>query len=195
MKVALATVLVAAAVAIATGEPTPGPDTWVLTTIDQVPTKGQLDTVLTVPMHPPPVQQLLDFARDDSEDVGVRLRAIAALSNYCSASPCPDMDPVHAALTELINGNASAHSGSGLLLLRAAIEADGPLKVSNDLGILGPLLDHPSRDIRAATARALGQLCNSNAITPLRQRYQNESTDQVKLAISATLRMLPCPVN
>jgi hypothetical protein len=38
-------------------------------------------------------------------------------------------------------------------------------------------------------------LCNSNAITALQQRYQNESTDQVKLAISAALRTLPCPVN
>jgi hypothetical protein len=192
MKLALALVLVGVLVAVATGEP-PNAQTWVLTTIDQVPTKGQLDAVLNMPMQPPPEQQLLTIAQDTTSDVGIRLRSVTALSKYCTQA-C-DGDPVHTALSNLIRDNANAHSGSGLLLLRAAIEAIGPLKVSNDLGILAPLLDHPSRDIRAATARALGQLCNSAAITPLRQRYQNESTQQVKLAISATLRSLPCPVN
>ena len=86
--------------------------------------------------------------------------------------------------------------GSPVLLLRAAIETLGPMGVASDVGVLVPLLDHISRDIRAATARALRDLCNTQAITPLRVRYAKEQTDQVKLAISEALRILDqCTTN
>jgi hypothetical protein len=190
MKLRVAAVLVGALVAVAMGEgSTPDPH-FALTTIDEVPTKGELELALTDETDPtPPEQKLIAYALGSGGDVGIQLRAIAALTNYGSGAD------VHSTLTGLIAAYATAHSGSELLILRAAIEADGPLKVQDDLGILAPLLDHPSRDIRAATARTLAMLCNSNAITALQQRYQNESTDQVKLAISAALRTLPCPVN
>jgi hypothetical protein len=194
MKLGVAALLVGGLVAVAIGEDMQHQEqTWALTTIDQLPTKGQLDTVLTDPMQPPPVDQLIAYARntDGNTNAGVRLRAITALTNYCQ--PCTADDPVHTTMTDLIAANASAHAGADLLILRAAIEADGPLKVSTDLGILAPLLDHPSRDIRAATAHALAQLRNCQATTALRTRYQNESTDQVKLAISETLRILSQP--
>lgn len=165
-----------------------------LTTIDSVPSSDDLvSATLSVP------DDLVAIAAnlDGGYEPAVRLRAIHALAVYCTSpsATCPAAGPVHTTLTDLIGSTASAHAGSDLLVLRAAIEADGPLKVATDLDLLVPLLDHPSRDIRAATARALGQLCNTGAINPLRVRYQNESTDQVKLAISATLRTLPCPVN
>ena len=68
---------------------------------------------------------------------------------------------------------------------------DVPPDVSlDDVGLLVGLLDHASRDIRAATARALRDLCNSNAVVPLRMRYTVEPTEQVKLAISDALRIL-----
>jgi HEAT repeat protein len=78
------------------------------------------------------------------------------------------------------------------LLLRAAVEALGIARTGNpdDVPRLVPYLDHPSRDIRAATARALRDMCNTGAIVPLRTRYQNEQVDQVRLAISTALRDL-----
>ena len=44
------------------------------------------------------------------------------------------------------------------------------------------------------TARALASLCNANAITALRARLGHEGIQQVKLAISDALRVLPCIV-
>ena len=96
----------------------------------------------------------------------------------------------HTSVATVITATATAHDGSQVLLLRAAIETLGTMRVSSDASTLQPLLDHPSRDIRAATARALRDLCNNQAITPLRARYSVEMTDQVKLAISEALRIL-----
>jgi HEAT repeat protein len=79
---------------------------------------------------------------------------------------------------------ANVLSGSDLLVLRAAIEALGTLQVATDLTVLAPLLNHPSRDIRTTTADALRDLCNSQAIAPLRVRYSEETVAQVQLAIS-----------
>jgi hypothetical protein len=166
-----------------------------LTTIDTVPSTDDLaQATLSVPDD---LVAIALAATDDGStvDPGVRLRAIHGLAVYCTATgnSCPDGGAIHAALEQLITSNAGAHAGSDLLLLRAAIESDGPLKVQTDLSFLAPLLDHPSRDIRAATARALAQLKNCQATSALRQRYQNESTDQVKLAISEALRILSQP--
>jgi HEAT repeat protein len=80
-----------------------------------------------------------------------------------------------------------------LLILRAAIEALGALEIGTDVPVLSPLLDHPSQDIRATTANALGDLCNNAAIEPLRVRYSEETVPQVQLAISQALRLLGAP--
>jgi len=81
-------------------------------------------------------------------------------------------------------------------VLRAAIEALGPQRVGNDLALLVGQLASPSRDIRAAVAHSLRDLCNTQAIGPLRQQQQAESSDQVKQAITEALRVLgqgsPC---
>jgi hypothetical protein len=87
-------------------------------------------------------------------------------------------------------------AGTSILLLRATIESIGVAKSGdpNDVSRLTPFLDNLSRDIRAATAFALRDLCNSQAITPLRNRYNIElgstGVPQVRLAISAALRDL-----
>ena len=190
MKHVLAVLLLAGTVAIATGNT--GLPTSVqnaLTTIDTVPTKAQLDDAFTKSAQPP-LQTLSAIAGDPAADVGVRLRAIHALAKYCSASPCASSDLAHQSVLDVIVATRLATSGSQVLLLRAAIETLGPMRVSGDVAILNPLLDHPSRDIRAATARALRDLCNPQAISPLRIRYSGETTDQVKLAISEALRIL-----
>lgn len=187
MLVALA---IAGAAAVATGTtnlPEAGV-THALTTIDSVPTKSQLthvfggDPVLAL-------QSLATLAKDPAGDYGVRLRAIHALAKYCP-EPCSTSESAHVALTDLIAAHRQELSGPNLLLLRAAIETLGTLQVSSDVTVLVALLDHPSRDIRAATARALRDLCNTQAITPLRVRYTSEPTEQVKLAISEALRIL-----
>jgi hypothetical protein len=189
MRIVVAALLVGALVSVAMGEDMQH-QTWALTTIDSIPSSDDLThATLVVP------DDLVRIASnaDGNQEPGVRLRAIRGLAVYCTTpgNTCPLT--VHDTLQTLIQTYASAHSGSDLLLLRAAIEADGPLKVLDDLALLGPLLDHPSRDIRAATARALAQLKNCQATSVLRQRYQNESTDQVKLAISEALRILSQP--
>ena len=193
-------VLVLVSVAGATTQ-LPQPVLNALTGIDTQPTTPQLDMVWGGKV--PARDNLSMIAQDASADVGVRLRAIHALAKYCPPSdmpaPCTTTEPAHQALAALITNNAAVRAGSGLLLLRAAIESLGPLRVGNDLSLLLPLLDHPSRDIRASTARALRDLCNTQAINPLRVRQSHESIEQVRLAISDALRVLsspPCaPVN
>lgn len=165
-----------------------------LTTIDSVPTRAQLQGHdLVVP------DDLITIAAnvDNKFEPAVRLRAIHGLAVYCTSEgvTCPDGSPAHTALVNVITANTAAQAGADLLVLRAAIESLGPLQVPGDLQQLSDLLNHPSRDIRAAAARALAALCNTSAIGALRIRYQNESTDQVKLVISETLRILSQSTN
>ena len=186
-RLAIATVLLVALITGAATIPLDQQQQEALTTIDTVPSKALYESL------PTPLTQadIEGVAADGSANPAFRLRAIHALSTYCATPPpCADNDPAHMTLAALISANGSAHSGADLLILRGAIEAIGPMRGSNDLPVLVPLLDHPSRDIRATAATALGALCNTGANTPLHQRYTNESTDQVKLAISAALRML-----
>lgn len=159
---------------------------YTLTAIDSVPTPTELGK-----LWPDPTTQLTNIASDAGQDTGIRLRAIHALVHYCS--PCSASNPPHVALTGLIRSNAGAPSGGSVLLLRAAIEAIGPLRVTNDLSLLLPLLDHQSRDIRATTATALRAFGDPNAVCSLRVRLQSESIEQVRLAISDALRVLGPP--
>jgi HEAT repeat protein len=197
MRSVLVAVLLTGAVAIATGNPDiPQKLKNTLTTIDVVPTKAQINNA-----YPPGtaeqdvLQNLAAIAIDteSQEDIGIRLRAIHALAKYCPATPCASTDLAHQSVVQVIDAIRASDApptGSEILLLRAAIETLGTMRVSTDVSTLVPLLEHPSRDIRAATARALRDVCNPQAITPLRARYNGESTDQVKLAISEALRIL-----
>lgn len=192
-RVAIAVVILTAFVAAAWSVPLQPEQIQILTPIDTTWSKSQLESLPD--QYKVTQAQLQDTASDGSASPGLRLRAIHALSSYCAVqapSPCPDTDPAHQVLAGLIVANGSAHSGADLLILRGAIEAIGPMHGSNDAAKLVPLLDHPSRDIRATTALALGAVCDNSPTTlqALHQRYSNESTDQVKLAISAALRML-----
>jgi hypothetical protein len=158
-----------------------------LTPIDSVPTKEDLADVFR---NADPVTELAAIATDADADLGVQLRAIRALAQYCDQ--CQNALP-HAVLVEVIQGVAPGdHSGSAILRLRAGIEALGAAKSGNtgDVPLLVPFLDSSSRDIRVATARALRDLCDTRAIVPLRARYQEETVAQVRLAISAALRDL-----
>lgn len=160
-----------------------------LTTIDSVPTRQQLDLALTNPGQTP-LASLSALATDSGSDIGIRLRAIHALGKYCAAATCVDTDTAHVSLQAVIAANRAALTGPNVLLLRAAIETLGAMRVNTDEGMLVDLLDHPSRDVRAATAGALADICNNQATVRLRVRYSRELTEQVKLAISEALRIL-----
>jgi HEAT repeat protein len=166
-----------------------------LTTIDTVPTRTQIDTAFDGNPQTA-LASLSAIASDDTSDTGIRLRAIHALAKYCTATPCAQNDVAHQSVLAVVGANSAEMVGSAVLLLRAAIETLGPMGVANDISVLVPLLDHGSRDIRAATARALRDLCNTQAITPLRVRYAKEQIEQVRLAISEALRILDqCSAN
>lgn len=125
-------------------------------------------------------------------DRGVQLRSVRALIHYCATTPCPESDPAHTTLVEIASSEVYqlARTGSDVLVLRAALEALGALQVPSDYVLIGKQLQHPSRDIRAAAARALRDLGNTQAIPDLRARYNVEQVEQVKTAISDALRVL-----
>jgi HEAT repeat protein len=187
MRAVIATLAVTGAIALATGMSDDADFT--LSPIDQIPTKDQINNALK---SSDPLGALTARATNDQVDVGIRLRAIHALAKYCSSSPCSSTDVAHQSVVAVVDTITSkqGRTGAEVLLLRAAIETLGAMRVSSDASTLVPLLSDPSRDIRAATARALRDLCNSQAILPLRARYSAEMTDQVKLAISEALRIL-----
>lgn len=154
-----------------------------LTQIDAVPTKESLQNVLS----PNPLDRLQAIARDAGVDFGARLRAIRAIPHFCPSPGCRG-----AILDVLGSVDHESNTGRRLLLLRATIEALGVARTGDpdDVSLLVPYLDHASRDIRAATARALRDMCNTQAIVPLRSRYEHEQVGQVRLAISTALRDL-----
>ena len=167
---------------------------FALTPIDSQPTTQQLNLV-----HNNSEQEALDNLQDialgdDTVDTGVRLRAVRALTQYCKA-PC-DSHEAHGTLVQLIGlpKYRDSRVGRDLLVLRATIESIGVLRVVDDMNFLLPFLQHPSRDIRAATARALRDLGNTQAITPLRNRYLVEDVPQVQTALSDALRVLGQPI-
>lgn len=167
-----------------------------LTAIDAVPTPAEIDQGFVDPTSA--LASLAEIATDPTttavatDSVGMRVRALHALSSYCT-TPCADSDPAHQALVQFITANNTDQTGATLVMLRGAIEALGPQRVGTDLDLLVSLLSHPSRDIRAATAHALRDLCNTQAIEPLRTQQGQETSDQVKLAISEALRVLSQP--
>ncbi len=165
-----------------------------LTPIDSLPSSNQL----TSAFNGSEVEALSNLTAialsQGTIDLGIQLRAIRALTHYCDA-PCGTHE-AHETLETIATTPRyrDARRGSDLLVLRAAIEALGVLRVPGDVGILVPQLDHPSRDIRAAAAHALRDLGNTQAIPALRARYQQEQINQVSIAISDALRVLGQPI-
>jgi HEAT repeat protein len=176
----------------------PPPVIHALTPIDSVPSTAQLDDVFNGSAQALASLQSIALATGPI-DLGVQLRAIRALARYCG-SPCGASAPAHATLAAVATSPRyrDARSGSDVLVLRAAIESLGVLRVPSDVDILIPQLGHPSRDIRAAVAHALRDLGNTQANGPLNVRYQLEPDDrahaQVRLAISDALRVLRQPL-
>ncbi len=189
--IALACMIVLPAIA---GAPVADRVRFALTPIDSQPTTQQLNLV-----HNNSEQEALDNLQeialgDDSDDTGVKLRDVRALTQYCK-TPCGAHE-AHDTLVTLIGTPKirDSRAGRDLLVLRATIEAIGVLRVVDDMNTLLPFLQHPSRDIRAASAHALRDLGNTQAITPLRTRYLVEDVPQVQNALSDALRVLGQPI-
>ncbi|MBA3461002.1 MAG: HEAT repeat domain-containing protein [Deltaproteobacteria bacterium] len=167
-----------------------------LTQIDSVPSSQQINQAF----NGSPSEALASLQQianpTNFVDRGVQIRAVRALTHYCQSTPCGFSDPAHQTLRDIatLPKYRDSRFGSDLLVLRAAIESLGVLQVPQDVDILIPQLQHPSRDIRAAVARALRDLGNTQAIVPLRARYNIETSEQVQLAISDALRVLGQPV-
>jgi HEAT repeat protein len=134
-----------------------------------------------------PVDELSDLAHDPVQDPGVRLRAYRALSLYPGAAT-------------ILAADIAADSppgGTEVLYRRAAIESLAVLQ--RDLGapthyeVLLPHLAAPHRDLRAATATALGVMQANDAYDALRERLNTETSEQVRSAISRALDQLVDP--
>ena len=156
-----------------------------LTMIDRLPTKAELVDAFA---GQDATSSLIGIATDSGMDFGVRLRAIRVLPLFCPVS-CGGTS-IHMTLLDLLSGTGAG--GQTILRQRAGLEALGAIRTGDpaDLSAVLPFLQHPSRDLRVATARAVAAMCNTQAIAPLRARYQIEPVEQVRIAISAALRDL-----
>lgn len=186
--IAIGIVLSATSISVATTLQTPGGDPEVvemLSGISYSPNKNRIDLV----MGEAALEDLIRIAEDESTsaDAGVRLRALRALGQF---SLNADTKRASVTLRQSISSFAVADRGTDLLLLRASLLSLAELERGESVSDLVPLLDHPSRDIRAATARALGISRSASATQPLLNRALVETTNQVKLAISDALFVL-----
>ena len=196
MKHGLYAVIIALCALPARGDITslPQPVVNALTPIDTVPTMSQLQDAFGAASV---LIQLRAIVTDPNQDFGIQLRAIRALPAYC-VNKCLPGDAAHDTVSGLIDAyNASGHGPRDVLKLRAAVEALGVARSgdSRDVDKLVPQLNNTNRDVRASVARALGNICNTQAELPLKNRYNVEPTDQVRLAISTALRDLKQCVN
>lgn len=186
IAIAIVAVLAAASFAVPLGPQV----TLALTQIDVIATKPQLENAIA---GPDALDHLIALAEDPAADFGVRLRAIAALPLFCPAPGSCGGTPAHVALRTMLSTSDSPEpKGQAILRRRAAIYALGRARTGapEDVALLITFLDDASRDVRAATAHALRDLCNTLALPALRARYASEQTLQVRIAISDALRVL-----
>jgi len=146
-----------------------------LTVVDTPPTRAVIDRAFaSLPGPTPGLDAVVALAGDPQQDLGVQIRALRALPQYCL--PRCAGTAVHDTLTRLVAGYrdqlaTAALSPQDLLRLRAAIEALGAtgsgLQADVDLLTMSPvLLHHPSRDVQVTAVRALRNLCSPDLCSP-----------------------------
>lgn len=153
-----------------------------LSSTTSAPSKSRIDLV----MGSAAATELIELAEDTSIDSepGRRIRAFAALRHFAAE---PEAETVRLALKSAVNQRSAETTGTELLYLRAAMLSLAEVGMELSVPDLLPLLDHPSRDIRAACAQALGITRSDLAIVPLRDRALIEEVTQVVLAIDDAL--------
>lgn len=145
-----------------------------LTQIDALPTRGAIDLAFASGPGPTPgLDALLALASDPTRDVGVQIRAIRALPQYCPSAGCAGS--VHDALFNLVDSYrtrlaTAALSPQDVVRLRTAMEALGATQSGqlNDVNLLTDptLLHHPSRDVQVTAVAALRSLCSADLCLP-----------------------------
>ncbi len=156
-----------------------------LSGISFAPSKSNIDLV----MGNAALEDLIVIAQDetDGSDIGLRIRAFRALGVFDDSE---NKDLAVTALTESVALYKNSTSGEEVLFLRASILSLAQLSKENSVNTIIGLLSHSSRDIRAASAQALGITGSSNAVQPLRNQALIEEQTQVILAIADALFLL-----
>jgi hypothetical protein len=161
---------------------------YALTTIDALPSKQDLESVLASPDNE--LSLLRQYAIGSGYDFGMRLRAIRAIPHFCGQQPLACHDAILAVLADI--DTATGSPGQKLLRRRAAIEALGAARTGDagDVPLLAGFLGDGSRDIRVAAARALRDLGDPAAKDALCQRRNVEPIAQVLYAIDEAMDVL-----
>ena len=153
-----------------------------LSGVDYVPGRAELDGALGADAE----ARLIAIAHGADPGLaspGQRIRAYRALSLYPTSS-------TRDALGQALASYGGIRAGVATLYVRAAmaslVEVAGP----DAIGPIMPLLQHPSLDVRADAARALGLSRSPLAIDPLSRQQLVEASPQVQLAITEALRIL-----
>lgn len=174
----LVTAALLAAVPATRGSVAPTPDQVdVLTQIDAVPSRAVVDLAFASGSGPTPgLDTLLALAKDPvgTEDVGLQIRAIRVLPQYCPETDCGTAS-VHQALFDIVDQYRQQLASAALLpqdlvRLRTAMEALGATRsgLPTDVALLTDrsLLQHPSRDVQVTAVAALRSLCTPDLCTP-----------------------------
>lgn len=159
-----------------------------LTDPDSLPTKEELTSLLGPANE---LATLRSYALDPQLDFGMRLRATRAIPHFCPEHPAQCHQAILDVLDDITAGNDPP--GKKILRQRAAIEALGVARSGvpdADRELLLRFLDHTSRDIRVAAVRALRDLCDRAALPALGQRFEKDTSAQVKLVISQAVAVL-----
>jgi len=182
MKSAVTVIGLAAMLALATtsgAQTATDPVEELLSALDYTPDRASLDEASGSDAE----TDLLTLASEaGGADPGIRIRALHALAEYPST-----------ASRTLLEDTIAIHTstgGVGTLYLRAAMPSLALVARSGAVDTLAQELTHPSRDVRAAAARALAMTEAASAVPILRDRLDVEPTLQVRLAISAAIREL-----
>jgi hypothetical protein len=141
-----------------------------LTVVDAPPSRAVVDRAFSSGPGPTPgLAALLALAGDSAQDLGLQIRALRALPQYCL--PTCAGTAVHDALSRIVGDYraqlaAAALSPQDMLRLRAAMEALGAtqsgLQSDVDLLTAPALLHHPSRDVQVTAVHALRNLCSTD---------------------------------
>jgi hypothetical protein len=151
-----------------------------LSGIEFVPDRSAFDEL----MDDAAPDQISSIARGtDAEfgDAGLRIRAYRALALYPSADS-------EAALRAAVAEHGSVARGVNTLYVRAAMDSLARVAPDGAVDAIAPMLGHPSQDVRAGAARALGATGRPAAEPALRARLAEEPIEQVRIAIASALR-------
>jgi hypothetical protein len=179
-----------------------------LSPIDSVPSRVHIDLAF------PPgggLDGLIAIATDPAQDLGVQIRALRALPQYCLSMGCSGTQ-VHLILVALVEGyrmliaTVPRLPPPEMLRLRAAMEALGAMRsgaqADVDLLTSPELLGYPSRDVKVTAVHALRGVCSpdlcsheacAQSAAAVRALRTTTGDQQIDAAVNSALQELaPC---